>query len=101
MMNKEKYHIGRFAILLLLLIACTSFLYAQSAQPDQQVQNAGNAPKGQKLAFETDGVETATATTTDNGGAMGGIITVEQKLGADRLLFGFPKMNCCIVKLSL
>ncbi len=90
-MNKEKYHIGRFAILLLLLIACTSFLYAQSAQPDQQVQNAGNAPKGQKLAFETDGVETATATTTDNGGAMGGIITVEQKLGADRLLFGFPK----------
>lgn len=87
-MNKEKYHIGRFAILLLLLIACTSFLYAQS---DQQVQNAGNAPKGQKLAFETDGVETATATTTDNGGAMGGIITVEQKLGADRLLFGFPK----------
>lgn len=91
MMNKEKYHIGRFAILLLLLIACTSFLYAQSAQPDQQVQNAGNAPKGQKLAFETDGVETATATTTDNGGAMGGIITVEQKLGADRLLFGFPK----------
>ena len=91
MMNKEKYHIGRFAILLLLLIACISFLYAQSAQPDQQVQNAGNAPKGQKLAFETDGVETATATTTDNGGAMGGIITVEQKLGADRLLFGFPK----------
>lgn len=90
-MNKEKYHIGRFAILLLLLIACISFLYAQSAQPDQQVQNAGNAPKGQKLAFETDGVETATATTTDNGGAMGGIITVEQKLGADRLLFGFPK----------
>ncbi len=90
-MNKEKYHIGRFAILLLLLIACTSFLYAQSAQPDQQVQNAGNAPNGQKLAFETDGVETATATTTDNGGAMGGIITVEQKLGADRLLFGFPK----------
>lgn len=90
-MNKEKYHIGRFAILLLLLIACTSFLYAQSAQPDQQVQNEGNAPKGQKLAFETDGVETATATTTDNGGAMGGIITVEQKLGADRLLFGFPK----------
>lgn len=90
-MNKEKYHIGRFAILLLLLIACTSFLYAQSAQPDQQVQNAGNAPKGQKMAFETDGVETATATTTDNGGAMGGIITVEQKLGADRLLFGFPK----------
>ncbi len=90
-MNKEKYHIGRFAILLLLLIACTSFLYAQSAQPDQQVQNAGNASKGQKLAFETDGVETATATTTDNGGAMGGIITVEQKLGADRLLFGFPK----------
>lgn len=90
-MNKEKYHIGRFAILLLLLIACTSFLYAQSAQPDQQIQNAGNAPKGQKLAFETDGVETATATTTDNGGAMGGIITVEQKLGADRLLFGFPK----------
>ena len=90
-MNKEKYHIGRFAILLLLLIACTSFLYAQSAQPDQQVQNAGNAPKGQKLAFETDGVETATATTTDNGGAMGGIITVEQNLGADRLLFGFPK----------
>lgn len=90
-MNKEKYHIGRFAILLLLLIACTSFLYAQSAQPDQQVQNAGNAPKGQKLAFETDGVETATATTKDNGGAMGGIITVEQKLGADRLLFGFPK----------
>ncbi|MDO4367657.1 MAG: sodium:solute symporter [Bacteroidales bacterium] len=91
MMNKEKYHIGRFAILLLLLIACTSFLYAQAAQPDQQVQNEGNAPKGQKLAFETDGVETATATTTDNGGAMGGIITVEQKLGADRLLFGFPK----------
>lgn len=90
-MNKEKYHIGRFAILLLLLIACISFLYAQSAQPDQQVQNAGNAPKGQKLAFETDGVETATATTTDNCGAMGGIITVEQKLGADRLLFGFPK----------
>lgn len=90
-MNKEKYHIGRFAILLLLLIACTSFLYAQSAQPDQQVQNEWNAPKGQKLAFETDGVETATATTTDNGGAMGGIITVEQKLGADRLLFGFPK----------
>lgn len=90
-MNKEKYHIGRFAILLLLLIACTSFLYAQAAQPDQQVQNEGNAPKGQKLAFETDGVETATATTTDNGGAMGGIITVEQKLGADRLLFGFPK----------
>ena len=90
-MNKEKYHIGRFAILLLLLIACISFLYAQSAQPDQQAQNAGNAPKGQKLAFETDGVETATATTTDNGGAMGGIITVEQKLGADRLLFGFPK----------
>lgn len=90
-MNKEKYHIGRFAILLLLLIACTSFLYAQSAQQDQQVQNAGNAPKGQKLAFETDGVETATATTTDNGGAMGGIITVEQKLGADKLLFGFPK----------
>ena len=90
-MNKEKYHIGRFAILLLLLIACISFLYAQSAQPDQQVQNAGNAPKGQKLAFETDGVEPATATTTDNGGAMGGIITVEQKLGADRLLFGFPK----------
>ena len=90
-MNKEKYHIGRFAILLLLLIACTSFLYAQSAQPDQQVQNAGNAPNGQKLAFETDGVETATATTTDNGGAMGVIITVEQKLGADRLLFGFPK----------
>lgn len=90
-MNKEKYHIGRFAILLLLLIACTSFLYAQSAQPDQQVQNEENAPKGQKLAFETDGVETATATTTDNGGAMGGIITVEQKLGADRLLFGFPK----------
>lgn len=89
-MSREIYRFCRWAVLL-LLFNCIPFLYAQSAQPDQQVQNAGNAPKGQKLAFETDGVETATAMTTDNGGAMGGIITVEQKLGADRLLFGFPK----------
>lgn len=90
-MNKEKYHIGRFAMLLLLLIACISFLYAQSAQPDQQVQNVGNAPKEQKVALETHDVETAAATATDNGSATENIITVEQKLGADRLLFGFPK----------
>lgn len=90
-MNREKYHIGRFAVLLLLLIACTSFLYAQSAQPGQQVQNAGNAPKEQKTAFETDGVETEAATATDNDCIAENIITVEQKLGADRLLFGFPK----------
>lgn len=91
-MSREIYRFCRWAVLL-LLFNCIPFLYAQSAQPEQQVQNAGNAPKGQKLAFETDGVETATATATDNGGAMGGIITVEQKLGADRLFFGFPVDN--------
>lgn len=89
MMSRGKYHIGRFAVLLLLLIACTSFLYAQSAQPVQQAQEVGNASKEQKVALETHDVETAAA--TDNGSATEGIITVEQKLGADRLLFGFPK----------
>lgn len=78
MMNRGKYHIGRFAVLLLLLIACTSFLYAQSAQPGQQAQEAGDAP--------------VTATTAGKGSVVAeNIITVEQKLGADRLFFGFHK----------
>ncbi len=85
-MSREIYRFCKWAVLL-LLFNCVMPLYAQSAQPEQE---AGNAPKEQKTALEIQGVEAVAATAADNGSATENIITVEQKLGADRLLFGFP-----------
>ena len=89
-MSREIYRFCKWAVLL-LLFNCVMPLYAQSVQPVQQVQGAGNVTNEQKTALETQDVETAAIAANTAAAATEDVITVVQKLGADRLLFGFPK----------
>lgn len=89
-MSREIYRFCKWEVLL-LLFNCVMPLYAQSVQPVQQVQGAGNVTNEQKTALETQDVETAAMAANTAAAATEDVITVVQKLGADRLLFGFPK----------